>query len=219
MSSAGQSGMTEDPPVALDEMERDALAEVINIGVSRAASSLRIMVGREILLTVPDVAILPCGRAEEIIGDHRKARLVAVRQDFDGDFSGRAMLIFPETNSLELVRAVTGGALPLEDVVALEQEALAETGNIILNNCLATVANILKRTLRTSLPDLFRGNGAELFGLAATSGPDDVVLVIHINFTVNTHEITGYIAMLMALPALRILKGLLNELVDRTTVS
>jgi chemotaxis protein CheC len=210
--------MTENPAVALDEMERDALAELVNIGVSRAASSLRILVGREILLSVPDVATLPRAQAAEIIGDHHATRLVAVRQDFEGDFSGRAMLIFPETNSLELVRAVTGGALPLEDIVALEQEALAETGNIILNNCLAMIANILKRTLRMSLPDLFRGSGAELFGLAATADPDDVVLVIHINFTVNDREITGYIAMLMDLPALRGLKELLHELVARTTV-
>ena len=211
--------MTADSPVALDETERDALAELVNIGVSRAASSLRIMVGREILLSVPDVAILPRGQAAGIIGNHRTARLVAVRQDFEGDFSGLAMLIFPETGSLELVRAVTGGNLPLEDIVALEQEALAETGNIILNNCLATIANILRRTLRMSLPDLFRGNGEELFGPSTSIDPDDVVLVIHINFTVDTREITGYIAMLMDLPALRILKELLNELVARTAMS
>jgi chemotaxis protein CheC len=211
--------MTTDAPVALDETQRDALAELVNIGVSRAASSLRTMVGCEILLSVPDVAILPRGHAAGIIGDHRTARLVAVRQDFEGDFSGLAMLIFPETGSLQLVRAVTGGNLPLEDIVALEQEALAETGNIILNNCLATIANMLRRTLRMSLPDVFRGNGEELFGLSNSIDADDVVLVIHINFTVNTREITGYIAMLMDLPALRILKGLLNELVARTTVS
>jgi chemotaxis protein CheC len=211
--------MTEDPPVVLDEMERDALAELLNIGVSRAASSLRFMVDNEILLSVPDVAILPRGQAARIIGDHEEARLIAVRQDFEGDFSGCALLIFPETQSLELVRAVAGGTLPLEDIMALEQEALAETGNIILNNCLATIANILKRTLRMSLPDLFRGSGAELFGPAANAGRDDVVLVIHINFTVNAREITGYVAMLMALPALRGLKDLLHELMDRTTVS
>ena len=209
--------MTEDPPVVLDEMERDALAELVNIGVSRAASSLRIMVGREILLSVPDVVTLPRGRAAEIIGDHQKTRLVAVRQEFEGGFSGRAMLIFPEAKSLELVRAVIGGALPLEDIMALEQEALAEIGNIILNNCFATIANILKRTLTMSLPELVRGDGAALFGLSASFDPDDMVLVVRINLTVDARELTGHIAMLMDLPALRILKVLLNELVDRTT--
>ena len=58
-----------------------------------------------------------------------------------GPFSGRALLIFPEAQSLELVRSIVGAEHSLEDVIDLEQEALAETGNIILNACLATIAN------------------------------------------------------------------------------
>jgi hypothetical protein len=65
---------------------------------------------------------------------------VAVRQDFSGVFSGRALLIFPEASSLELVRVVVGRQLALEDIVDLEDEALAETGNIILNSWVATIA-------------------------------------------------------------------------------
>jgi hypothetical protein len=34
----------------------------------------------------------------------------------------------PETNCLELVRAVNGGELALEDIIELEQEALVENG-------------------------------------------------------------------------------------------
>ena len=90
-------------------------------------------------------------------GRARGSKLVAVHQAFEGDISGRALLIFPETNSLELVRAVTGGDLPLEDIIELEQEALAETGNVILNGCLATIANMLQRNLKMSLPEMVRG--------------------------------------------------------------
>ena len=136
------------------------------------------MVGQEILLSVPGVAVVPRGHAALMIGGHETVKLVAVRQDFAGEFSGRALLIFPETKSLDLVRAITGGELPLEDVVALEHEALAETGNIILNNCLATMANALQRTLQVSLPDLFRGDGTELFEVAAAT--DDVVLMLYV---------------------------------------
>jgi len=57
--------------------------------------------------------------------------------------AGRALLIFPEANGLELLRAVVGRHLPLEDIVDLEDEALAETGNIILNSWLVTVSNLL----------------------------------------------------------------------------
>jgi chemotaxis protein CheC len=40
------------------------------------------------------------------------------------------------------VRAVVGRQLPLEDIVDLEDEALAETGSTILNSWVATIANL-----------------------------------------------------------------------------
>ena len=39
----------------LNELQLDALTELVNIGVSRAASSLREMVGSQVLLSVPNV--------------------------------------------------------------------------------------------------------------------------------------------------------------------
>jgi chemotaxis protein CheC len=203
------------PAVTLDEMELDALSELVNIGVSRAAASLRVMVGEEILLSVPSVRVITRSEAAAIIGARDSDKLVAVHQAFDGDISGRALLIFPETNSLELVRAVTGGELPLEDIIELEQEALAETGNIILNGCLATIANLLQRSLRMSLPEIIRGSGSELFNMAGVPQSEDVALFLYIDFAVKQRDIRGYIAMLMDLPALTSLKRLVGELIDR----
>ena len=48
---------------------------------------------------------------------------------------------------------MVGRALTLEDIVDLEDEALAETGNIILNSWVATLANLLKRGLKMSFAD------------------------------------------------------------------
>jgi chemotaxis protein CheC len=123
-----------DPLVPLSDLGRDALAEPSNIAMAKAANSLRQMVQNEVLLSVPSVEILTSAAATLLVAKPDNARLVAVRQDFAGAFSGRAMLIFPERNSLELVRAVVGRELPLDDIVDLEDEALAETGNIILNS-------------------------------------------------------------------------------------
>jgi chemotaxis protein CheC len=47
--------------------------------------------------------------------------------------------------------------------VALEDEALAETGNIILNSWIATIANLLKQNLRMSLPLVVRGDSRHVF--------------------------------------------------------
>jgi len=147
----------------LSELERDALAEVSNIAMARAANSLRQMVEHEVRLSVPSVEILSQEAATRVVGKPDNPNLVAVRQDFSGAFSGRALLIFPEANSLELVRAVVGPKLSLEDIVDLEDEALAETGNIILNSWIATIANLLKQSLKMSLPVVVRGNGRYMF--------------------------------------------------------
>jgi chemotaxis protein CheC len=217
------------PIPLLTELEHDALTELINIGVSRAASSLRNMVTRGVVLSVPAIAIVNRAQAAAIISEREGTRLIAVHQTFDGDLSGRALLIFPEANSLELVRAVIGGELSLEDVIDLEQEALAETGNIVLNACLATIANMLRRSLRMSLPEILRGDGRGLFDApsveavqrgvmprrADCSGGEDGVLFLYIDFSVDQCDIRGYIAMLMDLPALASLKGLLAEFIQR----
>jgi len=208
--------MTSQPAITLGEDEIDALTELVNLGVSSAAVSLRTMVGSEVLLSVPAIDIVSRNRAAEIIGRQDSGKLVAVHQEFEGEVSGRALLIFPEANSLELVRAVTGGGLSLEDIIDLEAEALAETGNIILNGCLAIIANMLERTLRISLPEILHGSGLEIFELSGAPESEAAVLFLYINFSVKDRDIQGYIAMLMDLPSLAALKLLVGKLIERT---
>lgn len=201
--------------IHLDELEQDALTELVNIGVSRAAGSLRKMVGHQVLLSVPSLEVVTRQAAATLIRERESGSLVAVRQDFEGAFAGRALLIFPQTNSLALVRAVTGDELEGDDLSEIEDEALAETGNVVLNGCLATMANMLRRPLTMSLPEVVRGDGQLLFELADTPSSVGVVLFLYINFSVSGRDIRGYIAMLMDLPSLEALKVLIAEFLER----
>jgi chemotaxis protein CheC len=191
--------------IMLGELERDALTEIVNIGVGRAASSLRKMIGDQVTLSVPSI---------DVVSQRRAARLISER-DFEGPFSGRALLIFPESNSLELVRAVTGDSLSIEDLAEMEREALTETGNVILNSCLATIANMLKRSLAMTIPEVLRGNSATLFEIDDRTTDDGLVLFLYIDFAVRKRDIRGYIAMIMDIPSLENLKELLDEFIAR----
>jgi chemotaxis protein CheC len=206
-----------DHVVPLEEMERDALTELVNIGVSRAAASLRKMAGQQVLLSVPSLEVVTRNGAATLIRERESGELVAVRQDFEGVFSGRALLIFPESNSMALVRAVAGGDLSDIEAAEMEDEALTETGNVVLNSCLATMANMLQRPLTMSLPQVIRGNGTGLFELIhpAPEGEEGVVLFLYINFAINNRDIRGYIAMLMDLPSLDALRLLIAEFIRR----
>jgi chemotaxis protein CheC len=198
----------------LSEIEQDALAEIVNMGVSRAANSLRQMVGEQVLLSVPAVNVVTRRTASKLVERGVRPKFVAVQQLFEGPFSGKALLIFPEEQSLELVRSIVGDRHSLEDVIDLEQEALAETGNIILNACLATIANVLRRTMRMSLPTVVRGDGVTLFGVEAGSAGGDLVLFLYIDFTIKNRDIRGFIALLMDLPSIVALKGIVREFID-----
>jgi len=197
----------------LTDLERDALAELSNIAMARAATSLRQMVTDQVLLSVPSVEILTRQDAISRVSNANNPKLVAVRQDFSGPLTGRALLIFPEAGSLELVRLVVGKQLPIEDIVDLEDEALAETGNVILNSWVATIANLLKRGLKMSLPVVMRGPNAEIFN--TTSAAESSVLLLHIRFEVSNHQINGYVALLMDIPTLDDFRRLIADFIAR----
>lgn len=202
----------------LDEDELDALIELVNMGVSQAAKQLAGMVSEQVLLSVPRVEMMTLEGAAQLVSERDAKNLIAIHQLFDGEIAGRAILIFPEAKSLELVRAVVGGDLPVEELMELEQEAIAETGNVILNGCLSMIANLLRRNLKISLPEVLRGDSANIFRTDTGIANDDhTVMFIFINFLVLGRNIDGYMALLMDVPSLMTLKTLLAEFIARST--
>lgn len=202
--------------IELSELEQDALTEVVNIGVSRAALSLRKMIGQHVLLSVPSVEVLSRKRAAALLVQQTGEQLVAVKQCFTGAFSGGALLIFPQARSMELVRAVTGPEMSNEEVAEIEQEALTETGNVILNSCLATMANMLKRPLNMSIPHVVRGDGTDLLSQPDEDENAALVLFLYITFSVRERDLRGYIAMLMNMSSLITLRELLASFIAET---
>ncbi len=117
---------------------------------------------------------------------------------------------------MELVKAVVGGDLSLEDLIELEYEALAGTGNILLNSCLSTIANNLELHLRISLPEVVRGEGAEFFELAQAHDLVGSILIVYINFAIRQRNIQGFIAMVLDIPSLETFQRLLIAFIERT---
>jgi chemotaxis protein CheC len=207
--------MTVDQFTPLTDLERDALNELSNIAMARASNSLRQMVEHQVLLSVPVVEILSQDAASKLVSTPDRPKLVAVRQDFKGPFFGRALLIFPEASSLELVRVIVGRQLSLDDIADLEDEALAETGNIILNSWIATIANLLKLGITMSLPVVVRGESRQIFENAGVQ--TTLVLFLHIKFEISNKEIRGYVALLMDIPSLDELRSFIADFIKDAT--
>lgn len=187
------------------DIENDALTEIANMATRRAATSLGQLVNSEIKLTVPSVEILSDVEAIKAVTRMGSGPLIAVSEDFRGLFGCRVLLIFPEETSLELERIVAARDMPHDELVAHESEAIAEIGNIVLNAWVTTLANLLKRNLVMSVPQVLRGLGGELF----RSVPLKFVLFLQIDFVVGNAQVTGYLALLMDLPSVNALRAVI----------
>lgn len=183
---------------AIAELERDAITELLNIAIGQAAASLSQLVDDEVKLSVPFVDFLtPSEAAQRLDHETQGGDSVAVRQQFRGQFSGDILLIFPGSRSLELVRSMLDDALPLETLTELEQEALLEVGNIILNACVGSLANQLGTPVESSLPAYVRARGGRVLGPVADGTDSELVMFLHVDFSLLRKDIHGYLAFIM----------------------
>jgi chemotaxis protein CheC len=195
----------------LSEPEHDAIIELFNLGMGRAASALGQMVDAEVVLSVPSLDIVRRSDASEQLGCPVGERICAVRQTFAGPFDGQAMLIFPEGSSLELVRRLMPDSPPLGDMTDLEEEALTEVGNVILNHCLASFANLLHAEIRTEIPVYQIGRPEEIIGSAHGATVDSYVLIIRVDFGLFAKLIEGHVLFLQDIASIQALQAAVRD--------
>lgn len=198
--------------IDLNEIERDALTEVFNIGVGQAAAAMSQMVNEEVTLSVPSVEFLSRSAVARGLTQDVGQRICGVSQRFEGTFDADAILMFPESKSLEIVRMMIGEDIPLDELSDMEQEALSEIGNIILNALIGTLANVFGSEFSSSLPVFHLGTSSEILRVEQNTG-DDVVMLLHIDFNLEKHHINGYVAFLLDVSSMRGLKDSLNRFI------
>ncbi len=182
--------------------EHDLIVELMNLGVGRAAYALSQLVNDEVLLSVPRLEFISVPEAQEAFRKDLPPFLAGVLQDFEGFISGRAALLFPEARSLELVNAMIGEELSADEITELEQETLAELGNILLNHCLATLANQLKQQVKTDIPRAFNSSSSELssnLNLSVSDSSNTLVMLVQIDFSLRHNALRGYLAFVIDL--------------------
>lgn len=185
----------------LSPLEIDAITEIFNIGIGRAASSLNKMVSQTVELTIPEVQILPNKIAKSKLMFTEGTEISAVTQRFEGDFKGQALLMFSKESGLQLVSTLLGNKFPLEALSELEQDSLVEIGNVILNACFGTVINFLKSSITIEMPEFTQGDIDKVY---VYSSEDDWSMYIKVKFSLPSENIDGFISFIMDITSLEI---------------
>jgi len=185
--------MAETP--ALTSLEEDLLKELFNLGVGKAASSLSRMVKQEVLLSVPDIKFSNHHSLIEMLGN--KQSIVSISQSIEGPFSAKSMLLFPESGSMEVVRQMLGQQLSDEMIAELQEEALSEIGNVVLNACIGAISKSLDKRFDVEIPSFTMALPEDLLEQNSVNG-DTTILLIDINMTLKDSNIEGYLAFVFS---------------------
>jgi len=187
----------------LSELHLDALTEIFNIGAGRAASSLSEIVGEEVKLSVPRIQLYQSAEISTQSLLLNSPRLGAVSQHFSGPFEADAMLLFTEERALEIVRDMMGSQLTLEELAEYEQEAMCELGNIILNACLSSMADIFSITLDSSLPTYSVNSSEVILQQIIAAADQPLILALHIDLTIERRHSEGSLIFLLSSTSLQ----------------
>ncbi len=196
-----------DDNIRLSELQHDAIVELLNIGMGKAARSLSEIVHEEIKLSTPSLELV----TRQMVANHlNTANITAVKQHFNGPFWGEAFLLFPPEKSLELVKVFIKDDVPQNMLAELEIDALTEVGNIILNACISSLANNLTHELTSELPVFMTGTATEVLEIKATI-TDEIVMFLRMNFTLQSTDIEGYVAFILEVPSIKQFKISIDE--------
>lgn len=188
--------------IEVSHLQRDALAEVINIGVGRAAASLSQIVRDEVELSAPTVLFLEPDEVDQALDGVEFDLLSVVSQDFSGPFDSRAMLVFPEKNALVIVGHMLGEMVPPEQLSEFEQEAMCEFGNIILNACISSLADLFAVEFEGTLPSYRHADRHTLQLLESSVGERPVVLVVQVDLKIRKQALQGHLIFMMSVTSL-----------------
>ncbi len=212
----------------LNEMQRDALTEIFNIFVGRAACILSEMTGRKIELFVPVIDLLP-GHAvnpqylDLCIGSC-SGHIMSSSMKFGYIYSGKAFLLFPAAQAKLLVSLCLHEIKDDNDIIFDEQELLdtdfdvmKEVGNIILNAVIGGLGNILAAKLTYSLPEV------EMFFVStedqAVILQDNIyVLALKTLFSIADTQFRGAILIILGMDSVNQLIGKIDRILEGENV-
>lgn len=189
----------------------DAMREIVNTGVGRAADSLNAMLDSHIDLDVPSIRIFDPDDIDFGQDGMSAAELSCVKLNFHGFFAGAAILVFPPESAVKLVSSLTGEPPGTPHLNAVMAGTLNEVGNIVINCVIGTIGNMLTESFEFSLPNYLEGRLDELLNAQEQSDTEKILLILT-RFKVEDRHVEGSIFLIFEVGSFNTLISAIDNL-------
>ena len=200
--------------IMLNELQKDALQEYLNISIGKAANLLSEMTDQRVKLNIPNIELVSGHKVEEdkeTLPDFLKGHVVSSSLSFGDDRFGKASLVFPVEDTKLLIDLFIGdedfsseevGERELTDT---DFDAMREIANIILNALMGGLGNLLSVKFEYNLPQV------ELIYFTDEDNSIDLsnnkyLLIIQSVFDLQDVSITGSVVIILSMDSISFLR-------------
>ena len=186
----------------LDEEQRDALQELLNISMGQAANSLAQLIETKIDISIPKITSVTPTQLYTLLFETQNA--FYTRQSFLGDVHGEVMSVLSQSGLNEVASLMEYDApLSKEDI----QEIILELSNILAGACLAGLSEQLELSTNLNMPTLFSPQMANIDELQWQHS-----LVMEVQFAIAISSFSMRVVFCLDDESLTRMKATLDEL-------
>jgi len=195
----------------LNEMHRDVLLEIGNIGTGNALTSLSQLTGRTIQMDLPSIRITDMTSLPENIACPGLSN-AGVVIDVHGDLDCVITFLLNEEFARVIAEELTGEALA--DVMhmnEMQESSIREVGNIMCNAYLNALASMLESEFSVSLPSLKLGSSKDILDTFSSEFKDETPELLFIENTFYYLD-QAYVSYILLHPKFESLRRILEKL-------
>ena len=194
-------------------VDHDALTELFNIGLHRAAAALSELTGQRIVVDLPRLWVCPIQDTHLRLRELIEGELATVHQIFMGNIAGDAILVLEYENASRLAALLTHGDVGRDG--RLDQsarEVLTEVGNVILSSCLSAFGDMLHVSVTFSVPRIHvESLEGMLRSIKVESNELQYTLLAATRFRLTEGEVGGFLMIAVGIASLELISEALAD--------
>ena len=179
------------PALTLNELQRDALKEVGNIGAGHAATALSQLLNTTVKLAEPTIDVLKFRDLAQRMGSPERS-VAALHMYIRGEAPGQMVVLFDRDQAAEFVnvfiKRIIGDIQIFDSIV---DSTLKELGNIVAGSYLTALISLTGINLLPSVPTLSYGTVQAAFRTLMSILPDQDVFLIESQFLDKDRAVSG----------------------------
>jgi len=197
----------------LSEAKRDALQEIVNIGMGSAGAALAKVLGAFVELAVPRIDVVDRRRLPLLLetGTWSDGEIEAVRQPFFGGIIGESLMLFDGAEPAHLADLVGYAATPSREE---QQELLLDLANVVICACVNGIAEPLEEVVSFAPPTRLGGRPDASAFVVGDPGQGREALVINVDFKLEERRFRGRVLVFLSEPSLVRIDSAIHRFLD-----